>query len=482
MLANRITKLLYPIKFQAAIFSCLVVILSLTGQAQASEGLHLDGAHLSVIWAVPFAGLLLSIALFPLLAAGFWEHNFGKVAFLWALLFLVPGFIVLGPKITLYSAVHTVVSEYLPFIILLLALFTIAGGIQLKGSLNGTPGLNLIFLIIGTFLASIMGTTGAAMLLIRPYLRASAHRRYRIHNVVFFIFLVANIGGSLTPLGDPPLFLGFLKGVTFFWTAAHVWRQTLLLAVLLLTSHYFIDIYLYRKEGRPKVESTERLGLEGSINFLFLIGVVGLVLFSGLSTLKGYLVVWEDITYEYANIIRDAGLLILTGLSLVFTHNSTRRGNHFTWGPILEVAKIFGGIFITMIPAIAILRAGSQGALKTLIALVTDPSGQPVNRAYFWLTGGLSSFLDNAPTYLVFFNTAGGQADILMTGWAQTLAAISCGAVFMGANTYIGNAPNFMVRSIAEERGVRMPSFFGYMAWSVGILVPLFILETFIFF
>jgi Na+/H+ antiporter NhaD/arsenite permease-like protein len=426
--------------------------------------------------------LLLSIALFPLLAAGFWEHHFGKVAFFWALLFLLPGLFILGPGVTLYSAVHTIVGEYLPFIILLLSLFTIAGGIRLKGSLSGTPLVNLAFLAIGTILASLMGTTGAAMLLIRPYLKASAHRRYRVHNVVFFIFLVANIGGSMTPLGDPPLFLGFLKGVTFFWTTAHIWKQTLLLVILLLAIHYVIDLYLFNKEGRPMIKSEEALGLDGSINFLLLLGVVGLVLYSGLASSTGSIPIWADITYQYSNIVRDVGLLALTGLSLFLTKKETRRGNHFTWGPILEVAKIFGGIFITMIPAIAILRAGSEGALKSLIALVTDSNGQPVNVAYFWLTGALSSFLDNAPTYLVFFNTAGGDAHTLMNDLPLTLAAISCGAVFMGANTYIGNAPNFMVRSIAEERGTRMPSFFGYLGWSVGILVPLFILETLIFF
>ncbi|MDR1577156.1 MAG: sodium:proton antiporter [Deltaproteobacteria bacterium] len=468
-------------KLPGAFLAALVLILALATPAQAAE-LHLDGSSLSVVWAIPFAGLLLSIALFPLFAAGFWEHHFGKVTVLWALLFLIPGFFLLGPSVTFYSAIHTIISEYIPFIILLLALFTIAGGIQLKGSLSGTPLVNLGFLTIGTCLASLMGTTGAAMLLIRPYLKASAHRRYRVHNVVFFIFLVANIGGSLTPLGDPPLFLGFLKGVTFFWTTAHIWRQTLFMVVLLLAIHFVIDLYLFKKEGCPMVKSDETLGLRGSINFPLLLGVVGLVLYSGLARSKGFITIWEDITYLYSDLVRDVGLLALTGLSLLLTNKQTRRGNHFTWGPILEVAKIFGGIFLTMIPAIAILRAGSAGALKSLIALVTNPAGQPVNTAYFWLTGTLSSFLDNAPTYLVFFNTAGGQANVLMNELPLTLAAISCGAVFMGANTYIGNAPNFMVRSIAEERGVRMPSFFGYMAWSIGVLVPLFILETFIFF
>jgi Na+/H+ antiporter NhaD/arsenite permease-like protein len=426
--------------------------------------------------------MLLSIALFPLLAAHFWEHNFGKVAIFWALAFMIPATIALGPAISMYAAIHTVIAEYVPFIILLLALFAIAGGIRVKGSLCGTPALNTTFLIIGSVLASLMGTTGASMLLIRPYLAASAHRRYRVHTVVFFIFLVSNIGGSLTPLGDPPLFLGFLKGVSFFWTTTHIFPQTLFMVVLLLAIFFVVDTFLYKKEGKPTVEGTERLGLEGSYNFILLLGVVGLVLLSGLWRSEGQIVIWEDIVYLYSDLVRDLGLLGLTFLTVAITPKATRLGNHFTWGPIAEVAKIFGGIFITMIPAIAILRAGMDGDLRPLIALVTDADGAPVNAAFFWLTGALSSFLDNAPTYLVFFNTAGGDAHTLMNIIPETLSAISCGAVFMGANSYIGNAPNFMVRSISEERGVRMPSFFGYLVWSCGILVPLFIILSLIFY
>ncbi|MDR1656074.1 MAG: sodium:proton antiporter [Deltaproteobacteria bacterium] len=469
----------------ALVLISLVFIFTPAAPAAASEaghGLHLDGATLSLVWILPFVGMLLSIALFPLLASHFWEHHFGKVSIFWALAFLVPAMLILSPSLSIYTALHTIVSEYVPFIILLLALFAIAGGIRIKGSLTGTPGLNTAFLVIGAFLASLMGTTGASMLLIRPYLAASAHRRYRIHTVVFFIFLVSNIGGSLTPLGDPPLFLGFLKGVSFFWTAAHLYPQTLFMVITLLVIHYLIDSFLYKKEGRPVVEQTEKLGLEGSVNFIFLLGVVGLVLLSGLWRSEGQIKIWEDITYLYSDLTRDLGLLALTVLTVIVTPKEVRRNNHFTWGPILEVAKIFGGIFLTMIPAIAILKAGTDGALKPLISLVTSPEGQPVNVAYFWLTGALSSFLDNAPTYLVFFNTAGGDSAALMNVIPQTLSAISCGAVFMGANSYIGNAPNFMVRSIAEERGVRMPSFFGYLVWSFGILVPLFIVLSLIFY
>ncbi|MDR2367566.1 MAG: sodium:proton antiporter [Deltaproteobacteria bacterium] len=483
---------LSPIALLALAGVALGLILGLDGAALASEAghgadsLHLDGSGLAIWWVLPFVGMLLSIALFPLLAPHFWEHNFGKVALAWSAIFLAPAVALLGGTVSAYALVHTIVAEYVPFIILLLALFAIAGGIRVKGSLSGTPGMNLVFLIIGTGLASLMGTTGASMLLIRPYIAASSHRRYRVHTIVFFIFLVSNIGGSLTPLGDPPLFLGFLKGVTFFWTTANIWVETVALEIALLALHYLVDSYLYKKEGSPTVPATEKIGLEGSINFLLLAAVVGLVLMSGLWHSEGQVNVWADINYLHSDIIRDAGLLFLTGLTVYVTPKATRKGNNFTWAPIMEVAKIFFGIFITMIPAIAILRSGTDGALASVIALVSSPEGEPVNKAYFFLTGALSSFLDNAPTYLVFFNTAAGTspnpAQFLMNEVPSTLAAISCGAVFMGANSYIGNAPNFMVRSIAEERGVKMPSFFGYLVWSIGILVPLFIVLAFVFF
>jgi Na+/H+ antiporter NhaD/arsenite permease-like protein len=480
MASHKITSRNFSFRSLVSVMTTLTVVLLGSGAAAAAEAhdLHLDGTGISVLWATPFAGMLLSIALFPLLASHFWEKHFGKIALFWALAFLLPATFAFGPAVTVYSTVHTVVAEYVPFIILLLALFSISGGIRIKGSLSGTPKLNTIFLAIGVVLASVMGTTGASMLLIRPLLRATAHRRHRVHTVVFFIFLVSNIGGSLTPLGDPPLFLGFLKGVDFFWTLSHVWPQTLFMSLILLVLHHLIDWRLFVKEGRPSVEATEKFGLEGSLNFILLAGVVGLVLLSGLWRSQGSLVVYADVEYPYSDLVRDGGLLLLTMLTMVLTPKETRSGNQFTWGPILEVGKLFFGIFLTMIPAIAILRAGTEGALGSLVAMVTGPDGRPVDMAYFWLTGALSSFLDNAPTYLVFFNTAGGSAQQLMEIFPQTLSAISCGAVFMGANTYIGNAPNFMVRSIAEERGVKMPSFFGYMLWSVGVLVPLLLIVS----
>jgi Na+/H+ antiporter NhaD/arsenite permease-like protein len=453
--------------------------LAASGGGELGE---LDGKTLSLRWALPFAGMLLSIALFPLFAAHFWEKNYGKVAIFWALTLMIPEFFVFGASVTFYNALHTMVGEYVPFILILLTLFTIAGGIMVTGSLSGTPLLNLGFLAIGTVLASVMGTTGAAMLLVRPFIRALANRRHKVHSVVFLIFLVANAGGCLTPLGDPPLFLGFLKGVDFFWTLKELWPQTLFLCASLLAVYFVIDLRYYKSEEPQKKVSGEKMGIKGKRNFFLLFGVAGLVLFSGMGRPAGSFVIWGDIEYRHANVIRDLGLLALAAISLAITPKGLRKSNHFTWAPILEVSKLFAGIFITMLPAIAILRAGTEGALRPLVSLVTGADGAPVNAAYFWLTGTLSSFLDNAPTYLVFFNSAGGDAGLLMGKLSLTLSAISCGAVFMGANTYIGNAPNFMVRSIAEERGVRMPSFFGYMGWSVLILVPLFVVMTFLFY
>ena len=396
---------------------------------------------------------------------------------------IVPFVIKEGFQITLYELLHVGLLEYIPFIILLLALFTISGGVQLKGSLVGSPILNTAILAIGTLLASWMGTTGAAMLLIRPLIRANANRKNKVHVIVFFIFLVANIGGALTPLGDPPLFLGFLKGVNFFWTTTAMFFPMLFLVISLLIIFFILDTYLYKKDNIiiEKELNPERLGLEGSFNLLLLLGVISGVLLSGFwKPHISFKIYYVDV--ELQNIARDILLLGLTYASWILTSQSIRKANEYTWFPIVEVAKLFAGIFITIIPAIAILKAGTEGALSAVVESVTN-DGQPINYMYFWMTGILSSFLDNAPTYLVFFNTAGGDPNLLMGDLYETLLAISAGAVFMGANTYIGNAPNFMVKSIAETSGIKMPSFFGYFfKWSVPILVPLFIITTFIFF
>lgn len=449
-----------------------------------SQAATFDGAALSPLWGLPFAGILLSIALMPLLVPSFWHHHFGKVAAAWALAFLLPFAAVFGPGLAGAQVVHALLAEYIPFIVLLTALFTVAGGIHIRGNLHGSPGLNTGLLAIGGLLASIMGTTGASMLLIRPLIRANDNRRHKAHVVVFFIFIVSNVGGSLTPLGDPPLFLGFLKGVDFFWTTWHLLPDTAFVLLCLLGIFFALDRFYYRNEGVMPVDptpDTRGVRFEGQVNFALLAVVLGLVLLSGL---------WKSpVVFDIAGtpvglpgLVRDVGLVGVTLLSLALTKREVHEANQFGWGPMLEVAKLFAGIFLTIVPVIAMLRAGTAGPFGAVVAAVTRADGQPEPAMYFWATGLLSSFLDNAPTYLVFFNTAGGDPATLMTTHAATLAAISAGAVFMGANSYIGNAPNLMVKAIAEDRGVRMPSFFGYMAWSGAVLLPLFVLVTFIFF
>ena len=469
----------------------LLVAMLLVPSICLAEGHFQLPKDLSIIWIVPFVCMLLSIALGPLTVPHFWEEHFGKIAAFWGLAFLIPCAMVFGCGNAMFLALDSILLEYLPFILLLLALFTVAGGIRLKGSLVGTPKVNTGILALGAILASWMGTTGAAMLLIRPLLRANSHRKYRVHQVVFFIFLVANIGGSLSPLGDPPLFLGFLKGVDFFWTTMHLFPMTALAGVLLLVLYFIIDTVLYKKEGCPVPSDvaerstelefgSEKLSFQGGINFFFLLLIVANTLISG--QWKGAEFHIYGVPMEMQNVVRDLMYIVIAYASWFFTSKECRRLNDFSWAPILEVAKLFIGIFLSMIPAIAILRAGQEGALAAVVNMTTSATGEPINSMYFWLTGCLSSFLDNAPTYLVFFNTAGGDAALLMTKEAATLAAISAGAVFMGAITYIGNAPNFMVKAISEQSGVKMPSFFGYMAWSVGILCPIFLILTVLFF
>ncbi|MEN3365289.1 MAG: hypothetical protein V7606_2563 [Burkholderiales bacterium] len=449
-----------------------------------SHASELDGSLLAGWWGIPFAGLLLSIAIGPLLFPHFWHHHFGKLTAAWSLAFLLPFAVLFGAHAALKGAVHAFLAEYFPFIILLTALFVVAGGICVRGNLHGTPALNTGLMALGTVLASFMGTTGASMLMIRPLIRANDNRKHAAHIVVFFIFLVANAGGSLTPLGDPPLFLGFLKGVEFFWTMKHIFPETLFLCTALLAIFYFLDLYYYRKREevlRPDPTPDSAIRFEGKANFILLAVIVGLVLMSGLWK-PGFVFSVFGTPVELQNLLRDVLLIGVVFVSLWITPRGAREGNEFSWGPMKEVAKLFAGIFVTIIPVIAMLRAGEAGAFAPIVRAVTDSSGQPIPAMYFWASGILSSFLDNAPTYLVFFNTAGGDPKILMTTMATTLAAISCGAVFMGANSYIGNAPNLMVKAIAEERGIKMPSFFGYMAWSCAVLIPLFILMTFIFF
>jgi Na+/H+ antiporter NhaD/arsenite permease-like protein len=442
---------------------------------------------------LPFAGMLLSIALFPLLAPGFWHRHYRKVAVAWALVLFAP-FFVQYQVLAAVRLAEVLLVDYVPFLILLWGLYTVSGGIYLRATLVATPALNAAFLVTGLVLASLMGTTGASMLLIRPMLRANHWRKHNAHVFVFFIFLVSNLGGLLTPLGDPPLFLGFIHGVPFFWTL-RLFPEYLFVSALVLALFVALDTRMVRREieRRPSHEPPHRrtsFKVEGAHNFLLLVGILGAVLLSGLWHTPG--LAWFGVHFEYRNLVRDLLIVVIGLVSIASTPRAVREDNAFTWEPIKEVAYLFFGIFVTIIPVLMILKAGTEGSAAVVVMAATQPW------QYFWLSGLLSSFLDNAPTYLTFMAMALGQLGIdtahvtaALTGgmpgpasdqFAMLLRAVSCGAVMMGANTYIGNAPNFMVLSIAREHGVKMPSFFGYMLWSGLVLVPAFVLVTIVFF
>jgi Na+/H+ antiporter NhaD/arsenite permease-like protein len=450
-------------------------LIGLSLPAMAAEAVH----GLSAAWALPFLGLLLSIALMPLLAERFWHHHLGAVAAGWALALLLPWTAMFGLGNAFGLAWHAVLIEYLPFIALIFALFTVGAGIVVQGGPWGTPAGNTLLLAIGTLLASLMGTTGAAMVLIHPLLRANAHRQRKVHLGIFFILLVANVGGSLTPLGDPPLFMGFLRGVPFTWPTLHMAAPMAVMAGLLLAAFYLLDRHL--AAGDPPRPAEERhLRILGWPNIALLLAVIALLAMQGVWRPGDVVLLGQPIAIE-----RLAGILgglAIGGVSLWITPQSRHVANLFSWAPFAEVAKLFIAIFVTMAPVIAMLHDGREGAFAWLVAAVNAPDGTPRPLAYFWVTGGLSAFLDNAPTYLVFFELAGGNPAQLTGELSRTLLAISCGAVFMGALTYIGNAPNFMVRAIAARRGVHMPGFLGYMAWSFGLMVPALLVVSWLFF
>ena len=492
-------------KLACCIILCVILALTLSvtldsyaaDDTNNGEAAHhgVDGAKLPLWSIIPFVGILLSIAILPLVFdSHFLVHHGGKMSLVWALVFAIPYLAVFKGE-AFYDILHIYLLDYIPFIILLWGLFTVAGGILVRGTLRGTPVVNTLLLLFGTVIASWVGTTGASMLLIRPLIRANEYRKNKIHLIVFFIFLVSNIGGSLTPIGDPPLFLGFLRGVPFFWTTTALLPHMLFISVILIALFFIIDTFFFKREGGtvPDDGVKEPLRVDGLFNLVFLLGIIGAVLMSGKIKEDWGEVNIFSVHVLWANIVRELLIVAMGVFSLLFTPFSgeLRKTNEFSWEPIEEVAKVFAGIFMTIIPALAILKAGEKGALAGLIGAMQEQFH------YFWTTGILSSFLDNAPTYLTFFNTALGklhltEADvpIILTGqltephhleFIRLLTAISVGAVFMGANTYIGNAPNFMVKAIAEQSGIRMPSFFGYMLWSVVILFPLFVIVTFVF-
>ncbi len=465
------------------LFLCLF-ILSLFQSSFASSAL-IDGSNLSIVYTIPFIGLIASIAFMPLFAPKFWVNHYGKVTLAWSLFFLVLLYINYGLSISGSIIVDTLLSEYIPFILLLLTLYVVSSGIQISGTFAPSPALNVSILLIGTILASIMGTTGASMLLIRPILEANKNRKFKVHVIIFFIFLVANIGGGLTPLGDPPLFLGFLAGVDFFWTLQHMLLPVLITSGILLILFYLIDSKLFEKENLPvQPLMINRFIIKGKVNFI-LIGVVLMgIIMSGFWNPHISFTIY-DTTVALENFFRDMLFIVVTFISLWITPKVLREENQFNWEPILEVSKIFLGIFFTITPVIIILQSPENSITEYLMTLVHNEAGEPDNVIYFWITTTLSAFLDNAPTYLVFFKMAIGDnpdgAQYMMNVIPTTLLTISMATVFTGPLTYIANAPNFMIKSIAEQNGIKMPTFFGYMLIAVGTLLPIYILLNFIF-
>ena len=429
-----------------------------------------------LVTALPFVVLLLVIALAPLAAPSWWHHNRNKAIV--ALVISAP--VVIYLWLHDFDLLHEKFHEYLSFIVVIAALFVITGGIHIQGSLAGTPLVNTAMLGIGAVLANLLGTTGASVLLIRPLLRANKRRKRVAHIVIFFIFIVCNCGGLLTPIGDPPLLLGYLKGVPFDWTL-RLWQQWLLVNGILLLVFNFWDRRALDKDEvelpgdqHQEVLIHEPLRIQGLVEMLVLAAVIVTIVSAGSAAATGH---------PWPRNVREA-VIVLLGVIGFFAGSGERRAkNLFTFTPIVEVAVLFAAIFATMAPVLEILNSWAQ----------RPDFGLRSPAQFFWASGALSSALDNAPTYLAFAASAAGLEGIAPHGQyigalaaspntAHLLAAISTGAVFMGANTYIGNAPNFMVKAIAEESGVRMPSFFGYMLYSVGILMPLFLAVTLIFF
>ncbi len=473
-----------PGKFKtiALFFLVLGVVSLLTADytLAATTTVYIDASQLGMIWVVPFAGILLSLALMPIFAPRLWHSHAGKVAIFWSMAVVIPLTISQGVGVAVHSVLHTYLLEYIPFIILISTLFTISGGIKVQLGYSGTPVTNTVLLCIATFIANWISTTGAAMLFVRPLISINSWCQQKTHIMIFFIILVCNLGGSLTALGDPPLFLGFLNGVSFFWPLTNLMVPFILVVVPVLTLFYLFDSYHYRCEDLTKSSKHDETSISGAFNGVLLLGVMAAVVISGIWR-SGIEFEVFHVPVKLENLMRDIILLLLASASVIFTSREIRRYNLFSWEPALEVAKLFAAIFITAIPILAILKIGDEGVLAPLIGLVST-DGIPVNIMYFWVTGGLSAFLDNAPTYLVFFHIAGGDATTLMGPLAKTLTAVSAGAVFMGALTYIGNAPNFMVKSVAEINNIPMPSFFGYLLWSASILLPLFLFMSLIVF
>ncbi len=445
----------------------------------------IPGHILNLWWGVPFIGVLFSIAFCPLLIPRVWNHHYGKIVNSWAVLLLIFYLTYFDKKNVSLTLLHSLLLHYVPFILLLGTLFILSGGLWIKARFKGNPIKNTLLLLAGTILANFIGTTGSCILLARPLLQANEGRLYRTHLLLFLIFLVGNIGGSLTPLGDPPLFLGYLQGVPFTWPLMHMLPLFLGMAVPLLLLFYGIDSYLYCKESpshKPQGYERFTFEIEGKINFLLLICLIGVLFWTSLWSVSSSTLVIFEIPLLLSDLTRDFSFIVLGCLSFLLTPKKCYEANQFSWKPFQEVAKIFFAIFITIIPVLSILEAKEEGALNFIINALSTTQGESIPFYYFWISGLFSAFLDNAPTYLVFFQTAGGDAHDLVHYYPKTLLAISCGSVFMGALTYIGNAPNFMVKVLAEEKRIKMPSFFVYIAISSVLLLPLLAIIAYVFF
>lgn len=425
---------------------------------------HADfsGGDLNLLWALPFCFFIVMLALAPLLFENLWHKHATKIVFFTIFTVILALTLQFGGHTARVQISYTLLHHYIPFIFLIGALFIVCGGIHITMKGLITPFGNVIFLFFGSLLASLIGTTGASILLIRPFLMLNHHRFRKKHLVIFFIFLISNVGGCLTPIGDPPLFLGYLNGIDFFWATQNLWVPYLLFALPLLAIFYFFD-KRYFKNDTLSLEyeklAHDSVKLYGGFNILFIAGILTCIIFSSANV-------------ESYHLLRDVGLAVIAGLSFWLTPKNIRHMNRFSFAPLKEVALVFAAIFITLIPIQAMLDAGKMGAFGDVIKL-TSPGGTMDPFRYYLTSGVLSAFLDNAPTYLLFFHMAGGNAADLMNFYSNILIAISTGSVFFGALTYIGNAPNFMVKTMAERMEIRMPSFLGYMGWSTMILAPL---------
>lgn len=445
---------------------------------EAATGRLLQGSDLSIWWALPFIGMLLSIATGPILFPKVWHHHYGKVSLFWLSLVGVGLVALLGFQSAQITLFEILLDDYIPFLILIGALYTINSGFYLEIRGHGGPLINAFVMLVGAIAANFIGTTGASLLFIQPLIRLNAGRKYKTHTVIFFIFIVCNIGGALTPIGDPPLFLGFLNGINFLWPLKNLWIPTVFVIGSLILIYMIMEAFFVHKEQnifshKLHTEDLKKFHIQGKKNCLFLLIVIVSVVGSGLYQTNVHINIL-GCHRPLEHMLRDICIFLAAVFSYAISSQEVHRKNNFSWEPIEEIALIFAGIFITAVPVFAMLHAKENGVFASLVQVAFQENQQPNPGVFFWASGALSAFLDNAPTYLVFFHLAGGNPQLLMGEYSQVLSVISCASVYMGALTYIGNAPNFIIRNIAHKHHIEMPSFFGYMKWSCFILLPLF--------